>query len=92
MRVNRGVVRLAPGEAPPSRGRGDKGSLNSLTPRQRQILHLIATGHSANYIASCLVLSPLTVWCHIRRIYTRLDLHNREQAKAWAVNNGLVTL
>lgn len=53
-----------------------------LSPRQAQIVSLIASGCSTKEIASCLGMSPHTVQCHVDRLFLRYDLHSRAQLVA----------
>lgn len=62
----------------------------SLTTREREVLQLLARGHSQPEIASALVISPKTVGGHIQRILTKLGVHSRAQAVAIAHQQGLV--
>lgn len=50
-----------------------------LTKRERDIFALFAEGRSAPYIAEMLVLSENTVKTHLRHIYTKCGLHNRQE-------------
>jgi two-component system nitrate/nitrite response regulator NarP len=52
----------------------------ALSPRLRQILTLIAQGHSNEQIASELELSPNTIKFHVHALYTRLGVRNRVEA------------
>ena len=52
---------------------------NGLTRREREILGYLARGRSARYIAEDLVISENTVWAHVKRIYAKLDVHNRQE-------------
>jgi DNA-binding NarL/FixJ family response regulator len=54
----------------------DKG-WDALTPREREIVRLVAGGKSNTEIAKKLVISDRTVANHIRHIYEKLDVHNR---------------
>lgn len=54
----------------------DKG-WDALTPREREIVRLVAGGKSNAEIAKKLVISDRTVANHIRHIYEKLDVHNR---------------
>lgn len=58
--------------------------LDALTPRERQLLALFATGRSSKQIALELVISPRTVGTHMHHILTKLGVHNRAQAVAIA--------
>ena len=63
-----------------------------LTPRENQILELLVEGLNQAQIAQRLVISPNTVATHIQRILVKLGVHNRAQAVASAVREGLVPL
>jgi DNA-binding NarL/FixJ family response regulator len=54
----------------------------SLTPREREIMNLIAQGLTNGQIAERFVLSEKTVKNHVNRIYSKLDVSNRAQAAA----------
>lgn len=51
-----------------------------LTPRELEILQLLADGHAYKQIAAQLVISENTLKTHIKRIYSKLDVHNRTNA------------
>jgi PAS domain S-box-containing protein len=61
-----------------------------LTPRQNQVLHLLARGHSTAQIAQELHLSIDTVRNHIRRMLRALDAHSRIEALAVAHRDGIL--
>ena len=61
-----------------------------LTPRQNQVLHLLAHGHSTSQIAAELHLSVDTVRNHIRRILRALGAHSRIEALAVAHREGIL--
>jgi DNA-binding NarL/FixJ family response regulator len=61
-----------------------------LTPRELEILLLLAEGQPQRTIAEGLVISPKTVGTHIERILAKLGVHSRAQAVALAYREGLV--
>ncbi|AUG77062.1 LuxR family transcriptional regulator [Kitasatospora sp. MMS16-BH015] len=71
--------------------RRDTLRLNALTPRETEVLELIARGLSNQQIADRLVLAEQTVKTHIGRILAKLDLRDRAQAVVIAYESGLVT-
>jgi len=60
-----------------------------LTERELDVLKGVAAGLSDREIAMKLYLSEPTVKSHLRSIYQKLKIHNRAQATAYAVKNGL---
>jgi DNA-binding NarL/FixJ family response regulator len=65
--------------------------LDQLTPRQREILQLIAEGNTTKAIAQKLGLSAKTVENHRAGLMERLDIHDLAGLVRWAVARGLVT-
>src|SRR5439155_9795731 len=63
----------------------------ALTPREREILVLVAQGKSNQDIARTLVISERTARTHVSNVLTKLGLASRTQAALWAVREGLVT-
>ena len=65
--------------------------LDALTPRELEILELIATGLSNQQIADRLVLSNETVKTHVSHVLRKLQLRDRAQAVVAAYESGLVS-
>jgi predicted ATPase/DNA-binding CsgD family transcriptional regulator len=60
---------------------------DSLTPRERDVLRLLAAGQSNREIGDALYLSVRTVERHIANLYRKIDAHNRAEATAWAMTH-----
>ncbi|MEU6037928.1 response regulator transcription factor [Actinomadura sp. NPDC047616] len=64
--------------------------VNALTPRERQIVELVAEGHSNDEIAARLELRPATVKSQVSRVMTKLDVRDRAALVVLAYESGLV--
>jgi two-component system nitrate/nitrite response regulator NarL len=64
--------------------------VNRLTPRQTEILQMLAEGIPPSEIAGKLGMSPLTMRTHIQNILTRLGVHTKVEAMALAIRHGKV--
>jgi predicted ATPase/DNA-binding CsgD family transcriptional regulator len=67
---------------------GDAESL--LTPREVEVLRLLAAGQSDREIGETLSISPRTAMRHVANIYAKLDVGSRAAATAYAIRHGLV--
>jgi ATP/maltotriose-dependent transcriptional regulator MalT len=79
---------LKPLEAPGVGGASDP--VVGLTPREIEVVRLVATGRTNREIADELVISGKTVARHLHNVFTKLDLPNRSAATAWAYEHDLV--
>jgi DNA-binding NarL/FixJ family response regulator len=80
--VGRYAARIRPAEGTPD---------DVLTPRELEVLRLLADGRSNSEIAAALVISQETVKTYVSRILTKLDLRDRVQAVVYAYRTGLAT-
>jgi DNA-binding NarL/FixJ family response regulator len=82
--IARKVVRMFQRVAPP------RATPSDLSPREVQILRLLADGHSYKTAAAELSISPDTVRFHIRHIYEKLHVHSKSEAVLKAFRTGLL--
>jgi DNA-binding NarL/FixJ family response regulator len=61
-----------------------------LTPREVEVLRLLATGLSDREIGDALAISPRTAMRHVANIYAKLDVSSRAAATSFATRHGLV--
>jgi ATP/maltotriose-dependent transcriptional regulator MalT len=63
---------------------------DQLTPRELDVLCLVAQGLTNTNVAEKLIVSPRTVHAHLRSIYSKLDVNSRAAATRYAIENDLV--
>ena len=68
------------------------GPAAKLTPREREVLQLLAEGHTARVIAQRLHLSVKTVETHRRQLMEKLDLHTVADLTRYAIREGITSL
>jgi DNA-binding NarL/FixJ family response regulator len=74
---------------------GSRGEVRSkrpqevLTPREKEVLHILATGCSNKEIATALFISEKTVKSHLNSIFRKLNVTRRLKAILYAINRGL---
>jgi len=72
-------------------GRGQD-PYDQLTDREREVLKLLAEGHTSREIADTLVISPKTVEGHRTNVMAKLDIHNRTDLVKYALRKGIITI
>ncbi len=70
----------------------EEGPYDRLTGREREILKLIAEGHTSREIADLLFISLKTVLNHRAKTMEKLDIHNRTELIKYAMRKGLVSM
>jgi len=89
--VQHHVVAALAGDEPAAAA-GPAGRLpDELTPREAEVLGLIAAGRTNAEIAEALVVSAATVKSHINHIFAKTGVRDRAQAVVYAYENGLAT-
>ncbi|MEU8680641.1 response regulator transcription factor [Streptomyces sp. NPDC048611] len=78
---------LSPPPTHPHAGPGP----DTLTAREREIVRLVARGHTNQEIATALVISPGTAKTHLANIQSKLNLRNRVEIAAWSWQTGLTS-
>ncbi|MCS6914872.1 MAG: response regulator transcription factor [Myxococcales bacterium] len=71
-------------------GAAEPDDLDRLTPRERQVLQLVAEGYTNRQIAHLLGLSPKTVDTHRTSLMRKLDLHDAQGLTRFALRRGLI--
>ncbi len=66
--------------------------LSTLSAREREVLQLLAEGHSSKDIAAKLNVAVATVETHRRQIATKLDIHSVAELTKYAIREGLTSL
>jgi DNA-binding NarL/FixJ family response regulator len=69
---------------------GEDDALQSLTPREREVLHHLARGYAYKRIAQRLGIGTRTVESHVRAVLRKLQLSSRHEVSHWAATRGLI--
>jgi NarL family two-component system response regulator LiaR len=95
--VHRGEARLHPAiaqrlmeQVAQQTGPSHEAPADDLTEREREVVRLVAQGHSNSEIAQALFISDKTVKTHVSHILSKLDLQDRTQLAIYAIKHGLV--
>jgi DNA-binding NarL/FixJ family response regulator len=78
--------------SPGARGQNEKSAPGRLTPREREVLQLIAEGHTHHQIAVSLSISTRTVDTHCNNIMRKLNIHETSGLTTYAIKNGIIIL
>ena len=70
----------------------EQDSYERLTNREREVLKLVAEGHTSQEIADLLCVSVKTVLGHRTKIMEKLDIHNRTELVKYAIRKGLISV
>ena len=71
---------------------GEKDPYQLLTDREREVIKLIAEGHTAREIADMLIVSPKTVEWYKTSLMNKLNIHNKTDLIKFAIRKQLITL
>jgi DNA-binding NarL/FixJ family response regulator len=82
--IARKVITMFAKAAPPP------GDARQMTPREIDVLNLLADGHSYKTAAAALSISPETIRFHLRNIYDKLHVHSKSEAVVRALRAGLI--
>lgn len=75
------------GSSRPAAGGTGDAALDQLTPREREVLRLLARGYLYKEIAHRLEISPKTVEAHVSAVLRKLQLSNRHELSRWAAEH-----
>ncbi|XTZ17217.1 response regulator [Micromonospora echinospora] len=89
--ITRRVIATFARPGAPTGGRADGARLSELTPREHEVLVLLAGGATNAEIATALFLGEATVKTHVSRVLAKLGLRDRTQAVVYAYEHGVVT-
>jgi DNA-binding NarL/FixJ family response regulator len=88
--VTRRVIDHLARQPAPRTSAAGPAALAQLTPREREVLQLIARGLANREIAVALVVEESTIRTHVKRILAKLGLRDRVQVVIYAYDNGLI--
>lgn len=91
--VARGEIYISPGlsrQVADSYLGGEARAASPLSPREREVLQLIAEGRTTKEVAATLYISFKTAESHRQRIMSKLDIHETASLVRYAIRNGLI--
>ena len=84
------IAREAIQHAPQEAGPGNDDPYETLTDREKQVLRLVALGHSNKEVADFLKISIKTAMSHRERVMEKLNLHSRTDLIKFAIKKGVI--
>jgi len=90
--VSPGVLKLVNDVRSRSKGSGIAPRGSTLTPREREVVKMLAEGNSVRRIAALLGLSVKTVEAHKFNLMRKLDIHNKAQLVTYAIQKKIVKM
>jgi len=84
------IAREAIQHAPQEPGAGNDDPYETLTAREKQVLRLVALGHSNKEVAGFLGVSIKTAMSHREHVMEKLDLHSRTDVIKFAIRQGVI--
>jgi DNA-binding CsgD family transcriptional regulator len=75
-----------------SRLDGDGARIDALTRREREVLALLADGHTTQEVSEALSISVMTVQSHVKNVLAKLGVHSKVEAIRFAWRSGALTM
>ena len=72
--------------------RGTRSKIHDLTPRELEVLHALVDGRSSRDICAELYIAPNTLRTHVQNLLTKLRVHSKLEAVAYALRQQLVDM
>jgi DNA-binding CsgD family transcriptional regulator len=70
----------------------DGARLEALTRREREVLALLADGHTTQEVSDALSISVMTVQSHVKNVLAKLGVHSKVEAIRFAWRSGALTM
>ncbi len=75
-----------------SRFEREASRIEALTRREREVLALLADGHTTNEVADALSISVMTVQSHVKNVLAKLGVHSKVEAIRYAWKSGAISM